>query len=67
MFVESRGKPCCTIRLGVKVGGWQAAVTGRDCHRAGKEIRYGAEIAAGINTSRGLTSSVGQDKPIFKP
>lgn len=55
------------IRPGVKAGGWQAAVAGRDSRRAGREIRYGAEIAARINTSRGLASSTGQGKPIFKP
>lgn len=65
--VWSWEKPCYVIRLGVKAGGWQAVVAGRDSRRAGREIRYGAEIAVRINTSRGLASSTGQGKPIFKP
>lgn len=67
VFVGSRGKPCCVTRLGLRAGGWQAAIAGRDSCRAGREIGYRAETAARINTPRGLASSTGQGKPIFKP
>lgn len=42
------GKPCC----GVRAGGWQMAVTGKDGHRAGGPISYGAGMATAVTTSQ---------------
>lgn len=61
------GEPRETLlweQSGVRAGGWQMAVTGRDSHRARRAILR-AGMATAINTSRNLVGSTSQRKSML--